>query len=596
MRKIVFLNREIATTDNLHDCLVVPLNPVAMRDVLSSGLRYVKVEDHFDFDFARAKKEEIFAAFEQLFGAADGAIAKFYNRYELESFGPFSCYYMYLRLNIEIEAVYYKVFESIVRKYQPSEICLLGVQANYDNDGIAIKRFAAKYHHVLLKELATRENVPFTSILSEPEEDKGPLILRSYLVSTLKTKIFNIAKRFKLLNSRQFLRNKSTSNKLEMKAFFLQTGWGVFDYSQYFKEVLFDTTIIDQVVNNNMVEYGLLDGMQDYYNFLDSISPAMERLSSILGFDATFLVANHFGDFLEKIPKILSQADSLSEYLKKVKPDFIFYTNLDEAMLPIQLALERRKDITRVIKCHGDSIFDFTVWRKNELEPADLYLTEFPELAKYFQKNAAKAGLGTICEYDGIRLNAKKKGRQGKKKKLLYVPWLFLPGLSFEVINFPSPLFLRIQLRILEELNAQDKYTVVYKGLRTNFMDYQFPIPDYIREHFGKIRISHRPLKKELETAECCLLDAPSSSMWEALDMRVPCQSLVWTKFHLRNTGVDFYRRYITFFESDLDVGSKVRSIIEENKFFTITDSEATSLKKLPSEIIRVFQESRRVG
>ncbi len=94
-------------------------------------------------------------------------------------------------------------------------------------------------------------------------------------------------------------------------------------------------------------------------------------------------------------------------------------------------------------------------------------------------------------------------------------------------------------------------------------------MPDYVRERFPRIDISYRPLGEVLEDAEYCLLDAPSSAMWDAIDARVPCQALVWSKFHVRETAVRCYADYLTFFDSDADVGEKVRTIVEGRKFCT---------------------------
>lgn len=575
--------------EDFRGCLMVPLNPAAMRDVLASGLDYVKIEEHYDFDFFREQKEEIARAFDLLFGAADGAVAAFSGREELAQLGPFAVYYMYLRLNIETEAVYYRIFESIVRSYRPSEILLCSRVAEPDAASVVSARFAGNYHLVLLQELAAREGVPFACSLVASQPGTGSRDLRARLVGALRRKVYNCVKRSRTFHDSRLFTKERVAGKLKKKALFLQSGWGVFYYSQYFSKVLFDTTPIEKITSSRP-DCRQLDALLDRDAFQACIDPAVGLLNRVLGVEVSFITGRELTAFLDRVPLILSHADALSEYLLRTKPDLVFYTNLDEAMLPIQLALDWSKDIAKVIKCHGDSIFDFTVWRRNELAPADLYLTEFPELAQYFQTAADLARLGTSCECDGVKLNAGKRVSK-PKKKLLYVPWLFLPGLGCEVVSFPSPLLYRIQIAILEELNKLEQYSVVYKALRTGFMDYHFPVPAYIDKHFPNVQVSYRPLHAELQSAQCCLLDAPSSSMWEAMEMRVPCHSLVWSKFHLRDTGVGFYREFLTFFDSELDVGAQVRSIVEDGRFCTITDQQARSVKKSPAELLRIFRK-----
>ena len=312
-------------------------------------------------------------------------------------------------------------------------------------------------------------------------------------------------------------------------------------------------------------------------------------MNNLFGFDVKFIVEATLERYIKKVPLIISWALRSEEYLSKLNPRFVFFTNLNENMLPFQMALCWNNKIIKVMKEHGDSMFDATVWRNNELKPINLYFAESEEFAKYLKKNAELANIQVRCEYDGVRLN--KYYRKVKtKEKLVYVPGFFDPRLSFDMDMIPQPLFFRIQVRILQVLNQQnDIDDVVYKCLPPGPYDYHYPVPEYITSHFKHIRISHKPLTDELRDTMYCLLDAPSSSMWEAINMNVPCQTLIWRKIHLRHTGADYYDKFITYYDSDIDVSEKVHSIMRTKKFHTMDPDEKKHMKRSPEEITTIF-------
>ena len=162
---------------------------------------------------------------------------------------------------------------------------------------------------------------------------------------------------------------------------------------------------------------------------------------------------------------------------------------------------------------------------------------------------------------------------------------------SFDMDMIPQPLFYRIQMRILQVLNQQkDIDDVVYKCLPPGQHDYHFPVPEYITNNFKNIRISYKPLIDELRDAMFCLLDSPSSSMWEAINMNVPCQTLIWNKIHLRHTAADYYDKFITYYDSDIDVSEKLHSILRTKRFHTIDPNERKHMKRSPDDITAILK------
>jgi hypothetical protein len=379
---------------------------------------------------------------------------------------------------------------------------------------------------------------------------------------------------------------ESKVNKINGKALFLQHEWDVYYYSQFFAHVINDSKIENYVIKNDPKERYQEIRCEE---IISKLGNEITSLNKLFGFDVNFIVEATIERYIKKVPLIISRAFRSEENLSKIDPRFVFFTNLHENMLPFQMALRWNNKITKVMKDHGDAMFDVTVWRNSELKPTDLYLTEFKEFAEYMKTSAELANIQVRCEYDGVRLN--KYYRKIKtKKKLVYVPGLFDPRMSFDMDLIPRPLFYRIQISILQVLNQQEDIDdVVYKCLPPGPHNYHFPVPEYITSHFKNIRISHEPLIDELRDAMFCLLDSPSSSMWEAINMDVPCQTLIWNKVQLRHTAADYYEKFITYYESDLDVSEKLHSIMRTKRFHTIDPNEKKCMKRSPDDITAIL-------
>ena len=92
MRKLIFLNREIIKEDDLMNCIIVPLNAVAMRDVLKNEMNYIKIEDFIDYGFCEQNKEKIWQVFQQLLDKADDIVSQIYGNNKIKSYGPFNAF------------------------------------------------------------------------------------------------------------------------------------------------------------------------------------------------------------------------------------------------------------------------------------------------------------------------------------------------------------------------------------------------------------------------------------------------------------------------------------------------------------------------
>ncbi len=126
------------------------------------------------------------------------------------------------------------------------------------------------------------------------------------------------------------------------------------------------------------------------------------------------------------------------EHLSNTTPDFVFYTNLSEDMLPVQLALEHSPAVVRVIKAHGDSIFRHQCVEEvtNSSLPTCTGRSS-PNLPSTFRRTPFVAGLSTVCKSDGIRINARRSGRTPKKDPRICSVAGFLPLLH--LMFTPTP-------------------------------------------------------------------------------------------------------------------------------------------------------------
>ena len=92
MLKLIFLNREILKEDDFVNCRIVPLNAVAMRDVIENQLDYIKIEDFIDYSFCKNNKEKIWQVFQRLLDKADEIVSQLYGNIKIKNYGPFPGY------------------------------------------------------------------------------------------------------------------------------------------------------------------------------------------------------------------------------------------------------------------------------------------------------------------------------------------------------------------------------------------------------------------------------------------------------------------------------------------------------------------------
>jgi hypothetical protein len=315
-------------------------------------------------------------------------------------------------------------------------------------------------------------------------------------------------------------------------------------------------------------------------------------MSALFGFDIEFILRNVIDVFRVSVPLVIGRAYAFHNYLVENNITYAFYTNLSHDLLPFQMAIKWDRSIVGVCKCHGDGAYDATVWRNTELQAVSLYLTEFEELNDYYIKENGIFPKTAVCIHDAVNLNSMKK-RHGNFRtgKLVFVPWMLEPIFSFDVAEIPPPFLFRVQLEIIRVLSGLKDFEVVLKCLpKASTGDLHYPIPEIVAAEYPNIRISYLPLRKELLDAEFCLLDAPSSSMWDAINQRVPCHSLVWSKSHIRDTARAYYSRFLTFFDSDTDVGMKVAEIMKDRRFAVVEEEEARRMKMDRSQIVRVLK------
>lgn len=583
MKRLIFLNREILKDDAFDNCTVVPLNSVAMRDVLKNGLNYIKIEDFIDYHFCEQNKEKIWQVFQSLLDKADDIVSQIYKNPKIKSYGPFNVFAKGIRQTIEHMAHNWIIFDKMIVKVGPSEIKLLSRKLIYDNSELINARYLDTLYKLILESIAKKNNIDFIFYSIEAKQDKY-LIKRSRRNIMLQS-VINLIKKSSLYYNFKIGIRETKIDKINEKALFVQHDWGIYYYSQFFTRVINDSKLEAYVIRNETNKKYQKIPCEE---IIGKLHNEILGLNNLFGFDVKFIVEATLERYIKKVPLIISRGLRSEDYLKKLNPRFVFFTNFSENLLPFQMALCWNNKIVKVIKDHGDSIGDSSIWRNTELKPVDLYFTESKEMAGYYKKNADLANIQVRCEYDAVRLN-KYYRKTNTKKKLVYVPGFFDPCIFFEISQIPQPLFYRVQMCILDVLNQQKHIDdVVYKCLPGQH-NYHYPVPEYITNHFNNIRISHKPLIDELKDAMFCLLDLPSSSMWEAINMNVPCQTLVWNKIHLRRSGADYYDKFITYYNSDIDVAEKLHSILRTERFHTIDPNEKKYMKRRPDDITAIL-------
>jgi hypothetical protein len=575
----------------LTNCTIVPLNPVAMRDVLKEELDYIKIEDFIDYGFCKDGKEKIWRAFQDLLDKADEILSQIYKNPKIKSYGPFNLFAKGIRQTIETMIHNWIIFNKIINQTRPGEIKLLSQKINYNSSEIIIDRFSDVIYNKILVALAKKDNIHFIfSSIEARRQEEQKTAGRTIIFQT----IINIIKRTKMYYNRKVGIRETNVNKIDEKALFLQHDWGIYYYSQFFTHIINDSEIEDYVAKSEPEEENQETLCAE---IIEKLQNEIRGLNELFGFDVKFIIESTLVRYIRKVPVFMHRASRSEDYLSKLTPRFVFFTNLHENMLPFQMALSWNNEIVKVVKEHGDGMFDSTLYRNNELRPVNIYFSEFKEIKEYMQMNAELCNFRVRCEYDGVRLNRYySKGKT--KNKLVYVPGFFDPCLPFEIILMPQALYFRIQVAILRVLSRQKEIDdVVYKCLPAGQHDYHYPVAEYIISYFKNVRISYRPLEEELRDAMFCLLDTPSSALWEAINMNVPCQTLIWNKINLREAAVEYYEKFITLFDSDLDISTKLRSILAEKRFHTIDQKERKRMKRSLDDIRAIFvNESSRVN
>jgi hypothetical protein len=578
MSELIFLNREIIEEDELTNCIIVPLNAVAMRDVLKNEMNYIKIEDFIDYGFCEQNKEKIWKTFQQFLDKADEIVSEIYGNVKIKNYGPFNAFAKGIRQTIEHIAHNWIIFSKIIVNVRPSEIKLLSRKVNYGSSELITARGLDTLYKIILESIAAKNDIGFIFQSLEEKQDKSIKI--RYRRNIILQTIINIIKKSKLYYNLKIGIHESKVDKINKKALFLQHDWGVYYYSQLFTHIINDSTIESYVTKNEFNESCESYKEIPCAEFIDKLHDEIIELNKLIGFDVKLIVEATLERYIKNVPLVILRALRSEGYLSKLNPRFVFFTNLHENMLPFQMALNWNNNIIKVIKEHGESIMDLTIWRNTELKPTNIYISEYKEMAEYFQKSADMANIQVRCEYDGVRLN--KYYRKTKaKKKLVYVPSLFDHCMFFGISYMPQALFYRVQRHILRVLNEQkDIDDVVYKCSPISQHNYHFPVQGYIKNNLKNIRISSKPLSEELSDAMFCLLDLPSSSMFEAINMNVPCQTLIWNKIHLRLTAADYYDKFVTCYDSDLDVSEKLLSILQTKRFHTIDPQERKRMKR----------------
>ncbi len=581
--RLVFANRSFSRHEIKDDSAIVPLSAGAMKSVIDNELDYIRIEDYIRSDYSEKDREALWSIFRSLFEKGDEIVSIVHKDARLRLFGPFSLFAMKLRVNWETRIHFFCAFLDMIEQIKPDSLHFWGecdAQEDYQPHS-PNSRFSSNMYVSLLAELAKRYHISLeidnTAILKKDE------VVKISLKQILITKMKYLFKDIKILNRNRVIIKETGIPKIKARAVFLQTTWGVYYYSQFFKKI--------RIASKFRYSPQTETGFSYEYN---SMQPIVNKLNELFSTDVSFIISEVLNSFSGIIPVEVEKATAIEKKLLSLKADYLFYTNPSEDILPLLMAAKWNKEIRTVCKSHGDSVFDLTLWRENEFKPASVYLTEFAEFGEYCADMIARTDYGTLVLSDAIRLqkNIPSDKSEKSKPRLIYVPGLFDTHQTIDRTDIPIPLYYRIQFQILEALNGCKDFQVVYKCLPGANDHYHEPIPEIINEKFKNITVSRNTMDFELKSADYCLFDTPSSAMWDSINHRVKCKSLLWKELVVRETALEYYGEYIEPFNSDLDVAEKVNRIIAEMDFRSISEHSAEILKKTTREIALFFKNA----
>ena len=601
---IHFFNRafDISEIGNLSpDTILVPLNGCAMWTVTESNLQFEDVGNYFEYKYDSGKRGRLWELFQGLFKVADTYAAKFYKDSCFTDNGPFSLQFRLLSSAIEWHLTFAEVFEKICDRFNPEEIVFHGGHFSDNRYYYEFSGSEDEFYSGVLKHCSGNRGLKFTEIKRNKKEKPQPVSVseKRGIKDKILAGIKKIAKATPAGKREVLRRRKLIDEQLDLesmpnkKALFLQEGWGISYYQQFFKDVEVSDILSELVPLRE--DAGDTERVLELDELIASAKDEIARFTDECGENVEWAVKKVFGNYINLIPTCIVNRRICEKFLDRTNPDYVFFTNLNGEKLAMQMAINSRENIVSVMKCHGDSFFDLLNWRNSELIPSDIYLLEYDEFRDYFRKQSRQIGSDTTCITDSVRMVSQERAPVPDEKKLVFVGNAFYRyNFVYGMTSYWDSFLFKLQHNILEVLSEIEDYKIVFKCRPFSDIDLHEPMAEYIAEKFPNIEISRKPLSEELKGASYCLMDTPSSSLWEAMNMGVPAQTLVWSKSELRETAIEEFRDFITFFDSPDDVKEKVTEIWNSKRFATVQAGEFGFNKMSSEDLLEVFRQHCR--
>lgn len=541
--------------------------------------------------------EHAWEAFQLVLDHADAILANIYDMPKVREFGPYNLLCWSIRRQFETDIFYFQAFDRIIREHCVEELVLIGHHINGLDESYEGRPGLSNSFETFERVLATlsdMHDIPFRTKIEYLESLPGCVENESPKLPAPQLRCW-----------------ENVDAPIGSTAFLAQTGWGIKPHAALFGRCLSNGhgAWHNSVSKRDAPTFPVVPA----HRILQGADSAIGQLNDLFGMNVRTLLQSRF-EACEDLPgKIIADALRWREYFRDERVSHVFSANLtDIRLMPMRLPCMWDGSPISVIVRHGDDLISISKLKNLELKFSHIHICNDSLSTHYYEKEAKKMRHEVQCIANPTHLlklrgelfapaerlprslkswcnrlhvaGAKAKQKiitrikRSQSKKIVYIP-LFSPSHHIETdISDPEmPLKYLIQLYILQFLNELEGVETVFKALpsqKTDSHPLHYPMLRIIKERFPNVRISNEPSYKELSDAAVCLMDAPSTALFEALVMGVPTRCLVYRKLRLRQDRLAQYSQFLTYFDTPEEIPALLADTWKKGDFNSTTPSK----------------------